>query len=195
MKIESLRGHLRAYSIRRERGTTLNHAFASAIAPTEEFDRERAVKAMTFLGQEDPDDLRCVYCGAEAQTWDHVASLVQKTRTSGFGHTLGNLVPACKDCNSRRGNRNWRDWARMKAIDSSRVASIATYIAAYSPPRLTRDEVERRCPELARDYESARESILRSMAEADEIAHQIRSELRKDPASGSRRPRIRDLQG
>lgn len=40
----------------------------------------------------------CVYCGGPNQTADHVMP-----RALGGGHRLGNLVPACRKCNGRKG--------------------------------------------------------------------------------------------
>jgi hypothetical protein len=50
----------------------------------------------------------CVYCGrAKAQTWDHLFALVKNNEPSGYGHMYGNLMPACKECNSTKGNKDW----------------------------------------------------------------------------------------
>lgn len=50
------------------------------------------------------NDGRCVYCGDPADTIDHVIP-----RSKGGTDDLDNLVPACRDCNSRKGNR--LDWS------------------------------------------------------------------------------------
>lgn len=44
----------------------------------------------------------CVYCGRKMQrlTQDHVIAL-----SKGGSHTLNNIVPACKSCNSKKGAR------------------------------------------------------------------------------------------
>lgn len=47
---------------------------------------------------------RCVYCGDPADTIDHVIP-----KSKGGTDDLDNLVPACRDCNSRKGNR--LDWS------------------------------------------------------------------------------------
>ena len=48
-------------------------------------------------------DHRCVYCGRKMKrlTQDHITPL-----SKGGSHTVSNIVPACKSCNSKKGNRN-----------------------------------------------------------------------------------------
>lgn len=46
---------------------------------------------------------RCVYCGRKMKhlTQDHIISLAK-----GGSHTLSNIIPACRSCNSRKGTKN-----------------------------------------------------------------------------------------
>jgi hypothetical protein len=108
MKIESIKKHLSPYSIYQKRHTTIAHAFASALAPVDGYDEARLLKALKAFGQEDEDDIRCVYCEKPAQTWDHLVCLVRKGELNGYGHQIGNLVPSCKDCNSSKGAKDFR---------------------------------------------------------------------------------------
>lgn len=71
MKIESIKTHLRPYSIFGKRKTTINHTFASAIAPNDSYDINLLKKAIVLLGQNPEKDLKCVYCDKPAKTWDH----------------------------------------------------------------------------------------------------------------------------
>jgi len=49
---------------------------------------------------------RCTYCHTErASTWDHVVP-----RSLGGPDTRGNLVPACRSCNSSKGARPLGEW-------------------------------------------------------------------------------------
>lgn len=41
----------------------------------------------------------CVYCGVEANSVDHVIP-----RSLGGPSTIDNLVPACRECNTRKGD-------------------------------------------------------------------------------------------
>lgn len=46
------------------------------------------------------DGYVCAYCGGEATEADHIIP-----KDAGGKDELGNLVAACKPCNSRKGNR------------------------------------------------------------------------------------------
>jgi 5-methylcytosine-specific restriction endonuclease McrA len=50
---------------------------------------------------------RCVYCGCmpDVLTQDHVIPL-----SRGGTHTMDNIVPACKPCNSSKGNKDVDEW-------------------------------------------------------------------------------------
>src|SRR5437870_262374 len=124
MKRKSIRKYLRPYSIIGQRKTTVNHTFASAIAPTDIYDDAIVAEAIRALGQDPDDDLLCAYCDDnEADTWDHVVGLVKDQQFSGFGHTIGNLLPCCRQCNSRKGNKDWRAYLNIVIAESSRRAA------------------------------------------------------------------------
>src|SRR4051794_13888263 len=90
--------------------TSVSKAFASAIAPVDDFDPVRLAQMVDMLGQDPNADLLCVYCGAPAAAWDHLESIVQNKEFHPPGHVIGNLVPACATCNGRKGNRGWREF-------------------------------------------------------------------------------------
>ena len=46
------------------------------------------------------DDHTCRYCGARAENLDHVVP-----RSRGGSHTWENVVAACRECNTRKGDR------------------------------------------------------------------------------------------
>jgi len=72
--LHKLRGLLRPLKITATKGT-IKSKFAAAIAPHDEYDEAEAKKLLLRLGQK-PDALTCVYCGASADTWDHVVGTV-----------------------------------------------------------------------------------------------------------------------
>lgn len=174
MDARSIQRHLTPYSIKGRRATTIRHAFASALAPIEVYDEARLREAMSVLGQRDPNDLRCVYCHEPAETWDHLGALVKDSRPSGLGHTLGNLVPACKPCNSKRGNQPWEAWMRARKLPSTRISRIREYQVRYAVgERLVPHE---RLTDAQRTrLLSIQEEILALMQEADDILRSART--------------------
>lgn len=53
---------------------------------------------------------QCWICGSPYEAIDHVIAL-----TRGGTNFSANLRPICRSCNSRKGNKNWRDfvWTRL----------------------------------------------------------------------------------
>lgn len=91
------------------RKTTITNAFALSILPVIEPTDEEIFEALEVLGQ-DPDDVRCVYCGAPSHGWDHLRPVVRDSLPTGFITEIANLVPACGKCNSSKGGSDWRSW-------------------------------------------------------------------------------------
>jgi hypothetical protein len=174
MNVESIKRHLRPYSTVQRRATTVHHAFASAIAPRDEYDRERIVDALGTLGQDDSDRLACVYCGADAETWDHLHALVESKRFSGYGHTLGNLVPACKSCNSRKGNKRWRESLETIGASSEHMSALEKYALRQGAFSLSEQEMRVLVPAPFRRLDTIKEEILSLMKEAGTMAAEIR---------------------
>jgi 5-methylcytosine-specific restriction endonuclease McrA len=174
MRYKSIRSHLKAYSLVAKRTTTINHAFAAAIAPHDGFDDKRVREALAVLGQDADTDLLCAYCGEKAETWDHVHATVQETEFSGHGHRLGNLLPCCKPCNSRKGNLDWREWLRrldMSAqVRSEREGRIEVYLEKYG----VLDKVPEHLPEY-QELMDLRRQVREIFRKADELAEVIRS--------------------
>jgi hypothetical protein len=173
MKCSDIRRHLKPYSILANRTTTVNHAFAAAIAPCDFYDAQKTCDAICLLGQDPDRDLRCVYCGQWAETWDHVRATVLDKKFSGFGHRLGNLLPCCKPCNSKKGNRSWSDYLNALGLDPAelvrRKESIDAYIAEY--PCL--DSIPEHLAEYRR-LQELRGQVLALFAEADHVAKELR---------------------
>ena len=61
------------------------------------------------------DNKECAYCGKEADTIDHI-----QPRSKGGTHTWGNVIAACRKCNSKKGNKLLKDigWKlRFEPVD------------------------------------------------------------------------------
>lgn len=174
MRFTSIKTHLRPYEIRRNRTTTINHAFASAIAPCDSFHEERIRKALRLLNQDPDCDLLCAYCGEPADTWDHVVATVRDREFSGHGHRLGNLLPCCKQCNSRKGNKDWRRFLGTLPIPVEVREAREKLIGEYLEKFLVVDTLPENVPEY-HEFVRIRFEILELMTKADELARQIRS--------------------
>lgn len=62
------------------------------------------------------NDGKCEYCEEQsAETMDHFRPLVIKSAPSGYCNDAWNLVPACYQCNSSKGNRFFDDWLASDA--------------------------------------------------------------------------------
>jgi hypothetical protein len=172
MKKQSIKAHLKPYSIFQKRKTTINHAFASAIAPAAKYDVETLEAAIRSLGQDPDGNLKCVYCDADATTWDHLVGLVAKGEFRGNGHQIGNLVPCCGPCNSKKGAKDWETYLGSESRETGLVDRrkvIAAYAGKYAvvvDPKV----VANLRPDDWKRYVEIREQILSLMKEADKIA-------------------------
>lgn len=178
MKKQSIKSHLAPYSILQKRKTTVNHAFASAIAPVDEYDEVKLGEALRQLGQDPDGDLNCIYCELRAETWDHLIGLVEKGELRGYGHQLGNLVPCCRDCNSKKGAKSWDAHLREVVPDQSAFEAKYSLVASYLDRYAASVNLKRAAEILPDDwmrYCEIKQQILRLMAEADTVATRLRS--------------------
>ena len=173
MRVKSIAAHLQPYKMLRSRRTTINHMFAAAIAPHDSYDEARVRQAVILLGNDPDSDLSCAYCGNPADTWDHVFATVKNSRFSGYGHRLGNLLPCCKTCNSRKGNKSWEIHLSSLPMEKDernrREKTISLYLQTYL---LIDDEVE--SSDDSQRLELIRAQVLALISEGDEIASRIR---------------------
>jgi hypothetical protein len=182
MKRRSLNQFLKAYSIFSKRRTTIAHAFASALAPYDVYDDARVSEALRFLGQDPDGDLICFYCGKGAETWDHIFALVASRQYAGFGHTLGNLIPCCKRCNSKKGSKDWAAFLDVLVprveINAAKRAKLQTYLQRFGQPRFNQSDMANLCANELSQYQQLQERILALMKEADDLASLIRGKVR-----------------
>jgi hypothetical protein len=102
-----------AQSIRSRRSTVTN-AFVNSIMPAIRPTPAEVDESLSILRMERGEE-RCVYCGKESTTLDHLRPLVEGSRPSGYITEIANLVPCCGRCNSCKGNIAWRQWmARLR---------------------------------------------------------------------------------
>jgi hypothetical protein len=177
MTPKSIQSHLAPYSIFSKRKTTVAHAFASALAPSDEYDEKKIEVALNALGQKNLKQLSCVYCERQAQTWDHLENLVKAGKLNGYGHQIGNLVPCCRDCNSQKGGKPFRDFisADARLTDTEKLNLICrlemhlTLAKPIQPSNLSPE-----ADEALKKFLELQTQILGLMAEADKFAHVLR---------------------
>lgn len=172
MRVGTVRTHLRPYSIYQKRKTTINHAFASALAPSSDYDWSILSDALAILGQSADKDLTCVYCTRPAETWDHLTGLVKNSLLHGYGHQIGNLVPSCRDCNSRKGNKAWRSFVEQEIAEPLRSPVLGRLEAYQVRFAVEVDLAEARTRATAtwQRYDAIRAEIHDLMLEADRLA-------------------------
>jgi hypothetical protein len=186
MKKKSLKGHLKPYSIFNKRKTTINHAFASALAPNDQYDESTIDRALSVLGQSPDADLACVYCAREAETWDHLVGLVKDSQLRGYGHQIGNLIPSCRACNSKKGSKDWQLFIEHQIAGEKERRELQAKLTSYLTQHakvINIDEIKRQMPDEWLSYLTIKEQIFSLMREADNIAAKIRQGLSNSPAN------------
>ena len=173
MRYPSIKEHLKPYLIKARRKTTINHAFAAAVAPSDPYEERRVRAAMEVLGQDPDQSLTCVYCGQLAETWDHVFATVKNSHFSGYGHRLGNLIPCCRSCNSKKGNKSWVVYMRTLNGGANGNRQRENILAEYLQEFLVQDTPQAASEDHKR-LDAIRAQIIDLFAEADAIAARIR---------------------
>jgi len=161
------------------RKSTFANAFASALAPHDSYVAEVVADDMRDLGQDPDGELQCVYCGAEAATWDHVFNRVVKGDFSGHGHQIRNLVPSCRICNESKGQKPWREFfeTRNPPDKEERVRRMEVFLSRTEAQPIDTEVMRQRAgDELARFLE-IRSQVFDLIAEADRLAAIIRQKV------------------
>jgi hypothetical protein len=173
---------MRKIRIKSERGSSVNNAFASALAMFSSVSDDAINEALKVLGQPPTGPLVCVYCGEPEQEIDHLNGLVEATRYTGNGQVIGNLVPACGDCNGRKGKKAWKKWAVDEGISPDQIKRIEDY-QSLAPPAVSEERLKELYPDLMAAYEKLRILCQDVFSAADHLADEIQR-LEKDRLGG-----------
>ncbi len=167
--------------------TSINRAFALAVAPTDVYTEKEATNALRALGQLLAGPWKCVYgCGREAANWDHLTSLVKNQLPRGPGNQYGNLVPACKRCDEIKDSRSYLDWQDFvrrnpdSQLDGSQKEALITLLTSYTAScgRMTTiEDLDRLAPQEWAAYSQIRLDIHQKLKEADELVAILRAKL------------------
>ncbi len=173
MRFPDIRPYLKPYSIVRSRSTTINHAFAASVAPCDVYNDAHLRQAIRILGQDPDADLVCAYCGKEAETWDHIHATVRDKKFSGHGHRVGNLLPCCKPCNSKKGNKPWVVFLASLPMPESDRSCRMNQIESYLEKLCAPDPIPEHLPEY-QQLQAIRSQVIELFQQADELAATIR---------------------
>jgi 5-methylcytosine-specific restriction endonuclease McrA len=73
----------------------------------------------------------CAYCGGSVDGFDHIIPV-----SAGGRSVIGNLVPACKRCNSSKGDRPLLNWAADRGRDPELIVLVAEWHAGITTEAL-----------------------------------------------------------
>ncbi|HYF80521.1 MAG TPA: hypothetical protein VD973_25720 [Symbiobacteriaceae bacterium] len=100
------------------RRSSITYAIAASASPYAVPTEAEFNEMLQILGM-DRDHLRCVFCNKPTKRLGHLNALVEDRQPTGWGTTIGNLVPVCSTCGSRRGNQPWAEWLQQQATDKT----------------------------------------------------------------------------
>ncbi|MBR6072504.1 MAG: HNH endonuclease [Acholeplasmatales bacterium] len=96
----------------KSRISTINNAFAISIIPYVPPQEEVLEEYYNELKIEPK---QCGYCLTKgAKTVDHIFPVVKDGLPFGYLTDINNLIPCCKDCNSKKGGKLFKDWYKSK---------------------------------------------------------------------------------
>lgn len=115
--------------------------------------------------------------------------MVRNQRYAGRGHRLGNLVPSCRECNSSKGSKDWRQFAAKSGVALDRVERLEAYENLLTDV-CDQDELEERYPDLMAAYSGLRASVNNMLKVADGIAAEIQRLKRERRSSVTELPTL-----
>ncbi len=167
------------------RSSTIRGQFIKAIVPHIPATEEEVHACLKVLGQ-DPEDLKCSYCGITATEWDHFRPVVKGRKPTRSVTDVYNLVPACGKCNQSKSGSHWRVWmtgsARLVpkagAEQEQRIKRLEEFENWSNERTYWLSETFLNSP-LVQDYLDQCEALIRSLSVYDEMALQIRASLER----------------
>lgn len=108
------------------RTSTITNAFYASILPFNRFSNPNVNERLVSLGYSNDEikneHINCIYCGSEANTWDHLYPLIKKREVTGFYHDISNMVPSCNTCNSSKGSKDYKEWLSGNVSAKKRIS-------------------------------------------------------------------------
>lgn len=77
----------------------------------------------------------CAYCGNEANTLDHINSVIKDSLFTGYDNSNRNLIPCCQMCNSSKGNKTIEEWLDVSDDKLTKGARRVKSVSGYKQRR------------------------------------------------------------
>lgn len=158
------------------RRSTINNAFVHEIIFHPGNKTEENKMWLKRFGQIQGEE-KCVYCGERAGTIDHIFNLTIQGLPSGYNSDYNNLVPCCKDCNSKKGATLWQDYMKTDEMikiegHEQRFEVLEKILKKYPPFYFDFKEVVGE--EKWNNYIKMKEELLMKMDETSEVLIKLR---------------------
>lgn len=153
------------------RTSTITNAFFNGILPRINPTDEEVNERLNFLGMN--FEKRCVYCGKESQTWDHLNPLIENRKPTGYFTEINNLVPCCNTCNSSKGNINWKTFLENKeykngsGVYNNSLCLLEKYVTKYPAKKIDFSDID--LNDLMKIYYEKLDKVLNEMKNSEEI--------------------------
>ncbi|MCL2756077.1 MAG: HNH endonuclease [Firmicutes bacterium] len=102
------------------RTSSITNAFVLGVIPFIKPTEQEIKQILDILGMT-PENIFCAYCGKHYALWDHFRPVVRDKKPTGYISEIWNLIPCCNECNSSKGNKDWRAWINGTALKSPRM--------------------------------------------------------------------------
>ena len=165
--------------------SSINNAFVNGIIPVLKPSPAQIKNLLDQLELSD-NDVRCAYCGAPANQWDHINPIICDKAPTGYITEIDNLIPCCQMCNSSKGGKNWHEWITSDAERSPKSRHIANlahkiklieqYIAQTHPHRIDMEDMVG--IELWKTHWENRDKLVALMKECHKKQTEIRAKIK-----------------
>ena len=115
----------------------------------------------------------CAYCGNDANTLDHIYSVIEDSKFTGYDNSIGNLLPCCQMCNSSKGKKTIEEWLDVDNEKLTKGAKRVKEKKDYSDRRKKIDEYIKNNKSNEKEIES---EIVDKLNEKAEIFKKIEEE-------------------
>jgi len=135
---------------------------------------------LKFLGQNPNEDLKCVFCNDEAETWDHLVGLVKNGELRGFGHQIGTLVPCYKKCNSKKGSKYFDKFINQYDniyFDKDELIELLSSYQMKFAKEIDLDLLKEKTPDEYKAFLKVKQEVFDLMKQVDLLAEKLRKNI------------------